>query len=70
MGKKKTPNISIPEMDVMLEGMKELLTDEYGNPLPPDHPQVKKFQSLVERIGDNMDSRHEHEDEDSLSGHA
>ena len=45
MGKKKLPKVSFPELEAMLEDMKELLTDEYGNPLPPDHPQVKRLQS-------------------------
>ena len=70
MSKKKSPKVSFPEMEAMLEGMNELLTDEYGNPLPPDHPQVKKFKSLTERIGGGADSAHEHEDGESLSGHA
>ena len=70
MSKKKLPKISFPEMEAMLEGMKELLTDEYGNPLPPEHPQVKKFQRLTERLGDDMASSHEHEDGESFSGHA
>jgi len=55
MGKKKPPKIDLPEMEAMLEGMQELLTDEYGNPLPPDHPQVKKLQSLAEQLGQNME---------------
>ncbi len=70
MSKKKLPKISFPEMEAMLEGMKELLTDEYGNPLPPEHPQVKKFQRLTERLGDDMASSPEHEDGESFSGHA
>ena len=50
MGKKKLPKASFPELEAMLEDMQELLTDEYGNPLPPDHPQVKKLQSLVSQF--------------------
>ena len=56
MGKKKAPKVSIPEMDAMLQGMQELLTDENGNPLPPDHPQVLKLQRLAEQLGKNMES--------------
>ena len=56
MGKKKPQKIWMPEMEAMLEGMQELLTDEYGNPLPPDHPQVKKLQSLAEQFGQHMET--------------
>jgi len=42
MSKKKLPKVAIHELEAMLKDMEELLTDEYGNPLPPDHPQVKK----------------------------
>ena len=67
MGKKKAPKVSIPEMDAMLEGMQELLTDEHGKPLPPDHPQVLKLQRLVEQLSKNMESG---ENTDSLKGNA
>ena len=55
MGKKKTPKAYIPEMDAMLEGMQELLTDEHGNLLPSDHPQVLKLQKLAEQLGKDME---------------
>ena len=55
MGKKKSPKVSFPEMEAMLEGMQELLTDENGNPLPPDHPQVLKLKKLAEQIGQGME---------------
>ena len=67
MGKKKAPKVSFPEMNAMLEGMQELLTDEEGNPLPADHPQVLKLKSLAEKIGNNMEGG---EGLDSLQGHA
>lgn len=67
MAKKKPPKVSMPEMDAMLEGMQELLTDEYGNPLPPDHPQVLKLKNLAEQIGKNMEAG---EGSDPLKGHA
>ena len=35
MSKKKLPKVSFPELEAMLKDMEELLTDEYGNPLPP-----------------------------------
>ena len=70
MSKKKSPKVFFPEMEAMLEGMNELLTDEYGNPLPPEHPQVKKFKNLAEQIGNDTASPQEHEDSEPWSGHA
>lgn len=70
MGKKKLPKVSFPELEAMLEDMQELLTDEYGNPLPPDHPQVKKLQSLAEQLQDDMPPSPDNEGGESLSGHA
>lgn len=67
MAKKKTTQASFPEMDAMLEGMQELLTDENGKPLPADHPQVLKLKNLAEQIGKNMGGG---EGFDSLQGHA
>ena len=67
MGKKKAPKVSFPEIDAMLEGMQELLTDEEGKPLPADHPQVLKLKSLAEKIGNSMEGG---EGVDSLQGHA
>ena len=67
MGKKKAPKVHIPEMDAMLEGMQELLKDEHGKPLPPDHPQVLKLQRLVEQLSKNMESG---ENTDSPKGNA
>lgn len=70
MGKKKLPKVSFPELEAMLKDMEELLTDEYGNPLPPDHPQVKKLQSLAEHIETSTPSSPENEGGESLAGHA
>ena len=67
MGKKKAPKVSFPEIDAMLEGMQELLSDEEGKPLPSDHPQVLKLKSLAEKIGNSMEGG---EGVDSLQGHA
>ena len=67
MGKKKEPKIHIPEIDAMLEGMQELLTDENGKPLPPDHPQVLKLQKLAEQLGSNLEDG---EATDTPQGHA
>ncbi len=70
MSKKKLPKVSFPELEAMLKDMEELLTDEYGNPLPPDHPQVKKLQLLATQLGTDAPSLPESEGDDSLSGHA
>ena len=70
MGKKKLPKVSFPELEAMLKDMEELLTDEYGNPLPPDHPQVKKLQLLAAQLGTDAPSVPENEGGDSLPGQA
>ncbi len=70
MSKKKLPKVSFPELEAMLEDMKELLTDEYGNPLPPDHPQVKRLQHLAEQLEPGDAPSPEREGDESLSGHA
>lgn len=70
MSKKKLPKVAIPELEAMLKDMEELLTDEYGNPLPPDHPQVKKLQLLAAQLGTDVPSVPENEGDSSLTGHA
>ena len=70
MSKKKLPKVSFPELEAMLEDMKELLTDEYGNPLPPDHPQVKKLERLAQQMETDAPSSPESEGGESLTGHA
>ena len=70
MSKKKLPKVSIPELEAMLKDMEELLTDEYGNPLPPDHPQVKKLQLLAAQLGTGAPPSPENEGDSSLAGHA
>ncbi len=50
MGRKKSDGEFFPEMSEILEGMQELMCDEDGNPLSPDHPQYKKFAGLMENI--------------------
>ena len=70
MSKKKLPKVSFPELEAMLKDMEELLTDEYGNPLPPDHPQVKKLQFLAEQMEVDTPPLPENEGGESLTGHA
>lgn len=57
MGKKKLPKVSLPEMDTLMEGMQGLLVDEYGNPLPADHPQVKRVASFMEQVSASMNNQ-------------
>lgn len=52
MGRKKSEGEFFPEMSEILEGMQELMCDEDGNPLTPDHPQYKKFTGLIENIAE------------------
>jgi len=52
MGRKKSDGEFFPEMSEILEGMQELMCDEDGNPLTPDHPQYKKFTGLIENIAE------------------
>ena len=54
MGKKKLPKIEIPEIDTLMEGMQSLLVDEYGHPLPPDHPQVKRMTTFMDQIAASL----------------
>lgn len=54
MGRKKQDEIPFPEMSELFEGMQDLLTDEEGNPVTPDHPQYKKMTGIMNLIADNM----------------
>ena len=54
MGKKKKEGELFPEMEALMEGMQELMCDEDGKPLSPDHPQYKKFAGLLENIADRV----------------
>ena len=59
MGRKKTENEFFPEMNEILEGMQELMCDEDGNPLSPDHPQYKKFTGLMENIAERAKKKNQ-----------
>ncbi|MDR4482816.1 MAG: hypothetical protein R3B95_06180 [Nitrospirales bacterium] len=50
MGRKKKDDELSPEMATILEGMQELMCDEDGKPLSPDHPQYQKLTGLLENI--------------------
>ncbi len=57
MGRKNDDGEFFPEMNEILEGMQELMCDEDGKPLSPDHPQYKKFTGLMENIADRAKRR-------------
>jgi len=59
MGRKKSENEFFPEMNEILEGMQELMCDEDGNPLSPDHPQYKKFTGLMENIAERAKKKNQ-----------
>ena len=59
MGRKKSESEFFPEMNEILEGMQDLLCDEDGNPLSPDHPQYKKFSGLMENIAERAQKQNE-----------
>jgi hypothetical protein len=66
MGRKKSDGEFLPEMNEILEGMQELLCDEDGNPLSPDHPQYKKFTGLMENIAERAQKKNQ--ENPSISG--
>ena len=59
MGRKKSENEFFPEMNEILEGMQELMCDEDGNPLSPDHPQYQKFTGLMENIAERAQKKNQ-----------
>jgi hypothetical protein len=67
MGRKKSDGEFLPEMNEILEGMQELMCDEDGNPLTPDHPQYKKFTGLMENIAERAQKKNP--ENPSISGH-
>ena len=66
MGQKKSDGEFLPEMNEILEGMQELMCDEDGNPLSPDHPQYKKFSGLMENIAERAQKKNQ--EDPSISG--
>jgi hypothetical protein len=57
MGRKKSDKELFPEMTAILEGMQELMCDEDGKPLSPDHPQYQKLTGLMENIATRVEKR-------------
>ena len=70
MGRKKPTTPSFPEMNTLFEGMQELLTDEDGNPLTPQHPQYKKVTGLIEHITKTMEIQNQKNSVDTPEGQA
>ena len=50
MSKKNKTGSPFPEMDDLIAGMEDLMKDENGNPLTPDHPQYQKLSTLMESM--------------------
>ncbi len=70
MGKFKQPQGPLPEMDALFEGMQDLLTDEDGNPLPPDHPHYKKVENLAQLVKEFQEKSESSSSPDSPQGNA
>jgi hypothetical protein len=66
MGRNKNDDEIFPEMAAMLEGMQELMCDEDGKPLSPDHPQYQKLTGLMENIANRVQKRNQ---QDANTGH-
>ena len=56
MSKKSKTGSPFPEMDDLLAGMEDLLRDENGNPLTPDHPQYQKLSTMMENMVKTINS--------------
>ncbi len=65
MGKKSKSDSPFPEMDDILAGMEDLMRDEHGNPLTPDHPQYQKLATIMENMVNTVNSENA---EQSLEG--
>ncbi|MCA9460677.1 MAG: hypothetical protein KC590_00970 [Nitrospira sp.] len=70
MGKKKPESQLFPEVEALMEGMQELMCDEDGKPLSPDHPQYKKFAGLLENIADRAAKRNQADSSSDPTGTA
>ena len=57
-------------MNEIFEGMQDLLTDENGKPLTPDHPQYKKLTGLMELMANNMNKEDSGNSQDEPNGNA
>ena len=70
MGKKKSESQLFPEVEALMEGMQELMCDEDGKPLSPDHPQYKKLAGLLENIADRAAKRNQADSSSDPTGTA
>ena len=64
MARNKRTKPRFVEMEALFEGMQDLLTDEHGNPLTPDHPHYQKLHGLMEHMAEAMEGQ----DSDSSEG--
>lgn len=70
MGRKKQKEQFFPEMNEIFEGMQDLLTDENGNPLTPDHPQYQKLTGLMKLMAENIEGQSPDDSPTDPKGHA
>ncbi|MCA9472002.1 MAG: hypothetical protein MRJ96_13240 [Nitrospirales bacterium] len=70
MGKKNKPDSPFPEMGDILSGMEDLMRDENGNPLTPDHPQYQKLAALMESMVNSINTEGEKTPFDGPQGQA
>ena len=70
MAKQKPPILKITEMEALLQGMDDLLRDEYGNPLPPNHPQYLKLTQKLNQLNANIENLEDFPDSGSPRGNA
>ena len=70
MGKKSKLNSPFPEMSDLVAGMEDLMRDENGNPLTPDHPQYQKLATLMESMVNSINTDDEKSSFDGPTGQA
>ncbi len=70
MSKKNKPNSPFPEMDGLLAGMEDLLRDENGNALTPDHPEYQKISTLMGNMVNSLNSEENKNQTEGPQGHA
>ncbi len=56
MSKKSKIDSPFPEMSDLLKGMEDLMRDENGNALTPDHQQYQKLSSLLEHMSKSLEA--------------
>ncbi len=70
MGKKSKSGSPFPEMDGLLAGMEDLLRDENGDALTPDHPQYQKLTTLMGNMVNSINNENAENQTDGPQGQA